>query len=54
MERWHDKTRFSSSAHRKNELKRFINYYNWVKPHKCIEGMPPGEKLLEYFYPVLL
>ena len=51
MEMWHDKTKFNSSAHRKNELKRFVNYYNWVKPHKGIEGMTPGEKLINYFYP---
>jgi len=36
---------------RKNELKRFVNYYNWVKPHKGIDGLTPGEKLLTYFYP---
>ena len=48
---WHDSYIFNSSAHRKNELKRFINYYNWVKPHKGIDGLTPGEKLLDYFYP---
>ena len=51
MNMWHDKTRFNSSAHRKNELKRFVNYYNWVKPHKGIDGLTPGEKLIGYFYP---
>jgi transposase InsO family protein len=51
MAMWHDKTKFNSSAHRKNELKRFVNYYNWVKPHKGIDGMTPGEKLIDYFYP---
>jgi len=51
MDMWHDKTRFNSSAHRKNELKRFLNYYNWVKPHKGIDGLTPGEKLIDYFYP---
>jgi transposase InsO family protein len=51
MEMWHNKTRFSSSAHRKTELKRFVNYYNTVKPHKAIDGMTPIEKLLEYFFP---
>jgi transposase InsO family protein len=49
---WHDKTKFNSDAHRKNELKRFVNYYNWVKPHKGIDGMTPGEKLIDYFYPI--
>jgi len=51
MEMWHEKTRFDSSAHRKNELKRFVNYYNGVKPHKGIDGMTPEEKLIAYFYP---
>jgi len=54
MEQWHEKTEFQSSAHRKNELRRFVNYYNWVKPHKGIDGMTPGEKLLEYFFPEIL
>jgi len=48
---WHVSHRFNSPAHRANELKRFINYYNWVKPHKGIDGLTPGEKLLNYFYP---
>jgi transposase InsO family protein len=51
---WHESTRFNSPAHRANELKRFINYYNWVKPHKGIDGLTPGEKLLDYFYPDIL
>lgn len=51
MEMWHDKTIFASSAHRKTELKRFVNYYNSVKPHKAIGGLTPMEKLIEYFYP---
>ncbi len=51
MELWHNKTRFCSFAHRKTELKRFINYYNGVKPHKGINGLTPEEKLLHYFYP---
>jgi len=48
---WHSSHHFNSKAHRANELKRFINFYNWVKPHKGIDGMTPGEKLLQYFYP---
>lgn len=51
MELWHDKTRFASSAHRKTELKRFLNFYNGVRPHKGIGGLTPEEKLIEYFYP---
>jgi transposase InsO family protein len=48
---WHQKTLFSSSAHRKNELRRFINFYNGVKPHKGIGKTTPEEKLIQYFYP---
>ena len=51
MEMWHNKTKFSSSAHRETELKRFVNYYNTVKPHKSIDGKTPMEKLLDYFFP---
>jgi transposase InsO family protein len=51
MEMWHQKTRFSSSPHRKTELRRFVNYYNCVKPHSAIGGLTPMEKLLQYFYP---
>jgi len=51
MEQWHNKTHFTSSAHRKNELKRFVNYYNLVKPHRSLDGLTPMEKLIEYFYP---
>lgn len=54
MEMWHDKTKFTSSAHRKTELVRFINFYNGVKPHKGIGGLTPEEKLKEYFHPLKL
>lgn len=51
MEMWHQKTHFNSSAHRKTELKRFVNYYNTVKPYAAIGKRSPLEKLLDYFYP---
>lgn len=51
MEMWHHRSRFKSSAHRKQELIRFVNYYNTVKPHKGINGATPFERLVEYFYP---
>jgi len=54
MEMWHNKTRFCSSAHRQTELKRFVNYYNMVKPHRSLDGLTPMEKLLEYFFPETL
>ena len=51
MEMWHYKTQFKSSAHRKTELFRFINFYNGVKPHAALKGMTPEEKLKLYFNP---
>jgi transposase InsO family protein len=51
MEQWHETHQFNSSAHRKNELNRYINYYNGVKPHKSLDGLTPHEKLVEYFFP---
>ena len=51
MEMWHNKTKFNSPAHRKNELKRFVNFYNGVKPHASLNGFTPIEKLIEYFFP---
>lgn len=51
MELWHDKTVFKSRAHRKQELIRFVNYYNTVKPHASLNDMTPYEFLLNYFYP---
>lgn len=50
MEMWHEKTNFQSRIHRKQELIRFINFYNTVKPHKGIDDLTPYEKLMQYFY----
>ena len=51
MEMWHNKTKFKSSIHRETELKRFVNFYNTVKPHASLKGLTPMEKLIEYFFP---
>lgn len=51
---WLRKTRFRSRAHRHQELIRFVNWYNTVKPHKGIDNMTPLEKLIQYFYPAKL
>jgi len=51
MDMWHKKTIFKSRAHRIQELVRFINWYNTVKPHKGIDNLTPMEKLIQYFYP---
>jgi len=48
---WLKKTRFASRVHRKQELIRFVNFYNTVKPHKGIGILTPMEKLISYFYP---
>lgn len=54
LEMWYHKTAFKSPVHRKQELIRFVNYYNTVKPHKGISNLTPFEKLIEYFYPTEL
>lgn len=36
MQMWHDKTEFNDSNHRKQELDRFLNFYNTVKPHSAL------------------
>ena len=51
MDMWYRKTRFKSRVLRKQELIRFVNYYNTVKPHKGIDNLTPMEKLINYFYP---
>ncbi len=51
LEMWEKKTEFQSRIHRKQELIRFVNYYNTVKPHKGIGNLTPMEKLINYFYP---
>jgi len=51
LDMWYRKTEFKSRAHRKQELIRFVNYYNTVKPHKGINNLTPMEKLINYFYP---
>ncbi|WP_369862050.1 integrase core domain-containing protein [Francisella philomiragia] len=38
LEMWHDKTIFSSEEQRRTELRRFLNFYNTVKPHKGIDN----------------
>ncbi len=51
QEMWLNKTRFKSRVHRKQELARFVNYYNTVKPHKSLKNQTPMETLINYFYP---
>jgi transposase InsO family protein len=51
MELWHQKTKFNSSAHRKTELIRFVNFYNGVRPHRSLNNQTPEEVLRLYFKP---
>jgi len=51
MEMWHDRETFNSRAHRSTSLRRFINYYNTVKPHKGIDNLTPTELLINCFFP---
>jgi len=51
LDMWEKKTEFKSRAHRNQELIRFVNFYNTVKPHKGINNITPMEKLIQYFYP---
>ena len=50
MEMWHDKEHFESPELRGKSLARFVNDCNWVKPHKSLGNLPPGEKLCLYFF----
>lgn len=50
LEMWHDKTHFTDKEHRKQELIKFINFYNTVKPHAGIMNLTPHQKLTEYFF----
>ena len=49
MQMWHDKFSFPDNAQRRLELKRFINFYNTVKPHKSLNNATPYETLETYF-----
>jgi len=50
MEMWHKKEKFSSREERKMSLRRFLNWYNGVKPHKWIENKTPYEVIREFYY----
>ncbi|WP_202112486.1 MULTISPECIES: integrase core domain-containing protein [unclassified Gilliamella] len=45
----HNQQIFSDSKDRKHKLKRFINFYNTIKPHKAISEKTPYEFLEDYF-----
>ena len=49
MQMWHELEIFTHSDDRKSKLKRFINFYNTVKPHRGLNGSTPYEVLDNYF-----
>ena len=50
MDMWHSKETFKSSEHRKMSLKRFVNRYNTVKPHKSLHNNSPYEVIEKFYY----
>jgi len=50
MELWHEQTEFKNREERQRDLKRFINFYNTVRPHSGIGNVTPLEKLEDYFF----
>jgi transposase InsO family protein len=49
MDMWHNKEYFNSAEDRRTQLRRFLNFYNTVKPHKGIDNLTPYEKVEIYF-----
>ena len=49
MEMRHSKEVFSSREQRRKSLKRFVNYYNAVKPHKGLNDSTPYEIIDEFY-----
>ena len=49
MDMWHNKEYFNSTEDRRTQLRRFLDFYNTVKPHKGIDNLTPYEKLEIYF-----
>ena len=45
---WHSKEYFNSTEDRRTQLRRFLNFYNTVKPHKGIDNLTRYEKLEIY------
>ncbi|UFX82553.1 integrase core domain-containing protein [Candidatus Absconditicoccus praedator] len=50
IDMWHSKEVFKSSEHRKMSLKRFVNRYNTVKPHKGLDNKTPYEVIEKFYY----
>jgi transposase InsO family protein len=50
MEMRHRKETFTSPEQRVISLKRFVNWYNTVKPHKWIDNKTPYEVIDEFYH----
>lgn len=50
MDMWHKKEEFTSRKQRRISLKRFVNWYNCVKPHKGINNKTPYEIIDEFYH----
>lgn len=50
MDMWHNKETFVSRKSRKKSLKRFVNRYNCIKPHKGIGDKTPYEIIDEFYH----
>lgn len=50
MDMRHTKTQFRDREHRKQSLRRFINWYNMTKPHATLDWLTPYEYLYRFYY----
>lgn len=50
LDMWHSKNEFKTRKERIISLKRFVNYYNTVKPHSWIDWKTPYEMIEEFYY----
>jgi len=50
MDMRHSKEEYTSRDHRRKSLKRFVNRYNCVKPHKGINDMTPYEIIDDFYH----
>lgn len=49
MDMWHEREYFTHSADRQAKLRRFLNFYNTVKPDRGLNGATPYE-ILEFYF----
>jgi transposase InsO family protein len=49
LQMWHRKNVFMSPEHRKQSLRKFVDWYNKEKPHASLDGHTPQSILENYF-----